>query len=70
MQTCEEWLRDFLKERGPVHYAIVKEKAKERGFTRGQLKSARKALKVETINDWALSGETLNWYWQLPSSEA
>lgn len=66
---CEEWLSNLLHEEGTVLFSTVKIKAREAGFTRGQLKAARRALRVVTINDWAANGETMNWFWQLPRSE-
>ncbi len=66
MITCEKWLFVFLKSQGLTCCDYVRKKAFEQGFTRKELKQARKALGVKCWNDSVINGETLNWFWYLP----
>lgn len=66
MDACSRWLFSFLQANGITHCDIVREKAFEAGFSRKELKAARKAIGVQCWNDFVVNGETLNWFWYLP----
>ena len=67
MNECEKWLREFLNREYFILCDTVREEAEKQGFTRKQVKEARKTLGVETINEWAANeGKTLYWFWGLP----
>jgi hypothetical protein len=43
---------------------IVRAEAKKSGFTRQELKEARKALGVKTFHQFDEVGATPNWFWK------
>ena len=59
VMTCEEWLADYLDSGEEYPTILVMNAARAAGFTRGQVRDARRALGVKTTND----GEV--WYWKL-----
>ena len=66
MNDCEKWLLEFLRIHGLTRCNVVRGEAIKQGFSQKDLKSARKALGVKCWNDFAVNGETLNWFWYLP----
>lgn len=67
MSECAEWLKRYLHDIGhEVLVDVVRGDAKLAGFTRGQLKDARKELGVVTVNDNEGDGITCMWWWDLP----
>lgn len=64
MNGCEKWLNDFLKQYDIVLCDTVRDGANKMGFTRKQLKEARKALGVKTTH--LINGDSENWFWYLP----
>lgn len=60
IETCKNWLADFLQETGKNPVNEVREKAKNFGFSKLVLKRARKELGVETFRqfDEKWSGRT------------
>lgn len=66
---CTEWLSLFLA-RGPVPYRLVKESARAKGHTRGQLRDARLGLGIiaAPIRD-PRTKRTIDWLWRLPAWE-
>ena len=63
MSKCAEWLKDFIGTDG-CEYQFVKEHAFEEGFTKKELKEARRELGVKTRH---LTDEDVeNWFWYLP----
>ncbi|HMM30982.1 MAG TPA: hypothetical protein PKB13_04295 [Clostridia bacterium] len=69
MEECEKWLADYL--RGQVFKSVgaVKAEAEKRGFTRGQLSKARKALGVALVSDITIYAEPRNWFWLIPRED-
>lgn len=64
--NCEEWLRQRLTGEEFLLCDHVREEAKQQGFSRKQLKEARKKIGVKTSNDWACWEDgAKNWYWYL-----
>lgn len=64
-KLCEEWLYDFLKSEGK-EYRYVKQKAFKAGYTKSELKVARKFLGVVTICISGADGASKYWIWKLP----
>lgn len=63
--TCADWLRTFLIQNGDVLSDNVREEAKARGYTRGELKDARRVLCVKTFHQFDEEGATPNYFWYL-----
>lgn len=68
-KDVEKWLEQRLTGRGEVNVEDIRKEAKASGIKRKQLREAKRSLGVETVNDWAANGETLNWFWLLPNKE-
>lgn len=64
MNECEKWLYGELKNQF-AHYDNIREKAKEKGFSKKQLKEARKILGVKTFHQFDEDGATPNWFLEL-----
>ena len=64
--NCQEWLMSFLAERKEVLVDVIKAEAKAAGYTKKELKAAKKALRVKTVNDWEPTFGTSAWWWKLP----
>ena len=69
MDNCQEWLCKLLAKDKLLLCDFVREEAKRCGFTRGQLKAARKILKVRTFHQFDERGATPNWFWSLSGEE-
>jgi hypothetical protein len=65
-KTAEDWLREYLHRNGTTNVETIRADAKMAGIRRKDLRAAKVALGVETVNDWAANGETQNWFWSLP----
>ncbi len=65
MNRCEKWLFDLLSKEDSVLCDIVRAESKIRGFSRRQLKEARKSLGVKTFHQFDEYGPTPNWFWYL-----
>lgn len=63
--TCMEWLRKFLRDEKCVLVDVVRDEAKARGYTRGELKEARRLLGVKTFHQFDEYGATPNYFWYL-----
>lgn len=63
-ETAEMWLAEYLAA-GAMNYHMVKSTARIEGFTRGELKAARKTLGVKLITP-----EPGVYLWGLPGKEA
>lgn len=66
MNDCKKWLLEKLKGEDWLLCDTVRAEARKEGFTRKQLKDARKALGVETFHQFDEDGATENWFWKLP----
>lgn len=62
MNECEKWLAEFLRKESTVLCEIVRKEAKNKGFTRRQLRDARKAIGVKTFHQFNGSEATPNWF--------
>lgn len=63
MQDCEKGLAEKLKPGELVLCDLLRAEARKEGFTRKQLKDARKALDVRTFHQFDEIGATPNWFW-------
>ncbi len=65
-----DWLRGYLRD-APREVGEVRAAAKAAGYTRAQLKEARRMLGIWTTNNWEKDHpETSRWFWQLPGEQA
>lgn len=65
-EKCTDWLKDFLRREGCVLCEIVRLHALKNGFSRKNLKAAKKKLDVKTYHQFDEDGATPNWFWYLP----
>ncbi len=63
---CKNWLEKFLLDNGAVLCETVRGAAVAQGYTKAELKSARKLLKVKTRHQFDEGGATQNWFWFIP----
>lgn len=63
--NCEKWLEILLQTEETVLCDDVRERALKNGFTRKELKTARKNLGVKTFHQTADGESTENWFWYL-----
>lgn len=69
IDVCD-WLRNFLKN-GPREVSDIRIAAKAAGYSRFELREARRICLIRVANNW--SPEHLNtdqWYWSLPEDRA
>lgn len=67
---CREWLREKLED-GRIHLCEdVRGAALEAGFTRAELRQARKEIGVKTFHQFDEDGGTQNWFWYLEVRDA
>ena len=65
MVNAEKWLADYLKDGKPHEIKEIRRSARFVGLLKADLKEARKAIGVQTINKtFPDTGETV-WYWRL-----
>lgn len=65
LENCKNWLKEYLIKNGSTECSFVKEEAKEAGFTKQEIKLARKELGVKTWHQFDEDGATPNWFWHL-----
>ena len=61
--TCSEWLDGYFPKGYKVHCALIRDAARERGYSRFQLKAARKALGIKTVSEKIEEYDTTLYYW-------
>jgi len=69
MEDCVIWLREHLQSAEIVLCQDVRAEAVRRGFTKRQLKDARKALDVKAFHQFDEHGDTGNHFWYLPEED-
>lgn len=62
---CEKWLFELLADLDYHLCDDVREKAQKAGYTKKELKDARKSLCVKTYHQFDEEGATPNWFWYL-----
>lgn len=67
MEDCKNWLRGFLSA-GSMECGGVRQAARDAGFTKSELKAARRELDVRTWHQIDTAGEPRvdNFFWYLP----
>lgn len=67
IQECKEWLKNRLSSGETVLCDIIREEAKNKGFSKSDFKQARKELNVKCWNDSNCQedGQAMNWFWYL-----
>lgn len=61
---CSVWLKKFLNCEIRL-CENVRAAAKENGYTKAELKQARKEIGVKTFHQFRENGPTENWFWYL-----
>lgn len=69
--NCTEWLYLYLCgcQGGQADYREVKAAAADTGFSRAELKAARKELGIETKSNWIPGRPADEWVWCLPEAK-
>lgn len=66
---CKEWLRNKLKDH-EIHLCDdIRQESKKAGYTKIELKEARRELGVKTFHQFDENGATTNWFWYLEDTE-
>lgn len=63
--NCVDWLREKLSDEELHLCEMVREEARQKGYSKAALKNARKSLGVKTFHQFDEDGATLNWFWYL-----
>lgn len=66
--NCEIWLHAFLAKNPLTDYKDVMRAAKNEGFSRKEMKDARKSLGVKTYHRFVAGTDVKQWLWYLPSN--
>lgn len=67
---CKVWLRKLLSDGDTHNVEKIRKLRREYGFTKAELKAAKKELGVIVTNDSHIQDNiALNWFWQLPPTE-
>ena len=62
---CKTWLALYLSD-GQVHLTTaVSQKEKALGYSKSELREARKELGVKTFHQFDEFGDTENWFWHM-----
>jgi hypothetical protein len=64
-ENCVDWLTKKLADNAIFLCEDVRKEAKEAGYSKDDLKKARKELGVKTFHQFDESGATQNWFWHL-----
>ncbi len=62
-ESCKDWLSKKLANNAIFLCDDVKQDAKKSGYTKSELKEARKELNVKTFHQFDEDGSTPNWFW-------
>ncbi len=69
MDICD-WLRNFLQD-GPKEVGEIRNAARAAGYTRGELREAKRICGVKATNNWSPEHPVADrWFWQIPEDEA
>lgn len=67
---CRAWLSGILADGEPHNVESIRAERKKAGYTKSEVKAAKKSLGIISFNDANLQGGAAqNWFWQLPSEE-
>lgn len=62
---CKNWLIKYLARQDFALAEQVRNDAKNAGFSKAELKIARKGIGVKTFHQFDGGGATANWFWYL-----
>ena len=63
MKNCEMWLAGELADKELHLCDDIREMAQKNGFTKAELRDARKSLRIKTFHQFDEEGEPTNWFW-------
>lgn len=67
---CKKWLELFLLLPGKHEVSQIKAAAFEAGYTKSELRDAKKQCRIIVTNNWsAVSKAATEWYWSLPKED-
>lgn len=67
---CKAWLSGILADGEPHNVENIREERKKAGYSKTEVKAAKKELGVISFNDAnTQEGAAQNWFWQLPKKE-
>ena len=73
VMTAKEWLYDYLSNHSaenPAEVSMIMAAGKSAGYSRKELREAKRELGVITTNNWNKeTGVASEWYWTLPEAE-
>ncbi len=68
--SCAAWLSELLADGGPHNVETIRAERKKAGYTKSEVKAAKKSLGVISFNDANMQDVAArNWFWQLPEEE-
>mgnify|MGYP007084637222 FL=1 len=69
MDACD-WLREFLRD-GPKEVSEIRNAARAAGYTRGDLREAKRLCFIRVTNNYDLYGHPFidRWFWHLPEDK-
>lgn len=68
-RSCEIWLREIFQDGQSRLCDEIRTAAKKAGYTRAELKEARKRIGIKTFHQFDDVGATENWFWYLGGAE-
>lgn len=68
-KPCEVWLREIFQDGESRLCNEIRATAKKAGYTRAELKEARKRLGIKTFHQFDDGGATENWFWYSGGAE-
>ena len=65
-----DWLREYLSN-GAKEVSEIRAASKAAGYTRGDLREAKRICGIQVTNNWSPSQITTDqWFWKLPEANA
>lgn len=65
-----DWLRRYLQDGAPHNVNDIRTAAKAAGYTRGELRDAKRVCGLVSTNNAGPGHRADQWYWALPGGEA
>lgn len=65
IRGCDTWLKLQLQDMELRLCDDLRKKARERGFTKQELKKTREVIGVKTFHQFDEKGATENWFWYI-----
>lgn len=67
---CKEWLSEKIGDQEVHLCEMVRDAAKQAGYSKKELRKAREELGVKTFHQFDEDGATENWFWYLEGQDA